>query len=386
MPSKLFSPFTMRGLTLSNRITVGPMCQYAAEDGVASDWHIMHLGNFALGGAGLVIAEATGVEPRGRISPLCLGLYSDACERELRHVVDFCKRYGSAKMGVQLAHAGRKGSVSASFEPRKFLLPHEGGWRTISSSPIDDGFHGVPEVLDTDGIARLIEDWVGATRRSERAGFDLIELHFAHGYLVNQFLSPLTNTRSDAYGGDRNRRMRLAIEIFEACRKVWPADKPMGVRISAVDWVPGGWDMPDSVAFAAEMKARDCDYICASSGGVSMQQKIAAGPNYQVPFAREMRASIGIPTMAIGQITEAGQAEEILTSGAADMIALARRMLFNPRWAWHAAIELGEHMVYPPRYRTCHPLMAGALKFPESREMREALGALASADREKARP
>jgi 2,4-dienoyl-CoA reductase-like NADH-dependent reductase (Old Yellow Enzyme family) len=386
MPSQLFSPFTMRGLSLSNRIVVAPMCQYGATDGVASDWHIMHLGNFALSGAGLVITEATAVEPRGRISPLCLGLYSDACETALARVIGFCRQYGAAKLGVQLAHAGRKGSVSASFEPRKFLQPHEGGWRTISASPVDDGFHAVPEMLDEAGIAQLIRDWVAATERAERLGFDLIELHFAHGYLVNQFMSPLGNLRSDAYGGDRARRMRLPIEIFEACRAVWPADKPMGVRISAVDWVPDGWDMADSVAFAAAMKARNCDFICASSGGMSMQQKIVAGPNYQVPFAEEMKRTTGITTMAVGQITEPEQAEEIIANGRADMVALARRMLFNPRWPWHAAIALGEHMIYPPRYRTCHPLMGTALKFPESREMRQALTDLADADRERVRP
>lgn len=380
MPSRLFSPFILRGLTLPNRIAVGPMCQYAASEGVASDWHLMHLGNFSLSGAGLVITEATAVEPRGRISPLCLGLYSDESEAALGRVVKFCRQYGSAKLGLQLAHAGRKGSVSASFEPRRVVAPEQGGWPTISSSPIDDGFHAVPEVLDATGIDRLIADWVAATRRAARLDFDLIELHFAHGYLVNQFLSPLTNLRSDAYGGDRPRRMRLALEIFAACRKVWPLDKPMGIRISAVDWVPGGWDIDDSVALAHAMKALGCDFICASSGGVSAQQKIAAGPNYQVPFAERIRRETGIATIAVGQITEAEQADEILRNGSADLVALARRMLYNPRWAWHAAVELGEHMVYPPRYRTCHPIFGSALKFPESAEMRQALSRLQAED------
>ena len=381
MLQKLFSSYQMRGLRLDNRIVVSPMCQYASVDGNASDWHISHLGNFAMSGAGLVITEATAVEPRGRISPMCLGLYSDENQAALSRIVEFCRKYGTSKLGIQLAHAGRKGSVSPSYEPRRVLKPEEGGWKTVSSSPIDDGYYAVPEALDRKGIDRCIRDWVDATSRAARLGFDLIELHFAHGYLVNQFMSPLINTRSDEYGGSRPCRMRFALEIFEACRAAWPADKPMGIRISAKDWLPGGWDVDDSVAFAMDVKKLGCDYICASSGGVlSRKQQITSGPNYQVPFAQAIRQGAGMPSMAVGQITEPQQAEEILESGRADLIAIARRMLYNPRWVWHAAAEAGIHIVYPSRYRSCHPLIGPALQRPETDEATAALERLAEAD------
>ena len=369
----LFSPFRMRELELPNRIAFGPMCQYDAIDGVASDWHLMHLGNMAMSGVGLVIAEACAVEPQGRISNLCLGLYSDKCETELKRVVDFCKNYGNAKFGVQLAHAGRKGAVTASFMVRRPLTKEEGWWQPEGPSFIDDGIHSPPAVLDQERIERIKRAWVDSTRRADRIGVDLIELHFAHGYLINQFLSPLTNFRDDEYGGTRERRMRLALEIYDLCRAVWPAHKPMGVRISAVDWVEGGWDIEDSVAFAKELHARGCDYICTSSGGVTMKQKIVSGPGYQVPFAHRVREGSGIATMAIGQITEPKQAEEILASGKADMIGMVRRLTYNPRWPWHAAVELGVHVDYPKRYRSCHPAVGPALKFAESKEQTEAL-------------
>jgi len=349
------------------------MCQYAAQDGSASDWHIMHLGNMAVSGAGLIITEATAVEPEGRISNLCLGIYSDENERALARVVDFCREYGGAKLGIQLSHAGRKGAVTPSWLVRRPLTEEEGWWQPEAPSVVDDGVHSPPVELDQSGIDRIKKAWVDATVRSDRAGFDLIELHFAHGYLVNQFLSPLTNFRTDGYGGSREKTMRLALEIFDECRAVWPQGKPMGVRISAVDWVPGGWEMDDSVALSKELKARGCDYICATSGGSSHKQKIVAGPNYQVPFAERIRTEVGIPTMAVGQISEPEQAEAILQEGKADMVALARGMLYNPRWAWHAASKLGVHLDYPKRYVNCHPALGPELKFADTREKSEAL-------------
>ncbi|WP_420093132.1 NADH:flavin oxidoreductase/NADH oxidase [Noviherbaspirillum denitrificans] len=376
MKSHLFTPYTMRELTLENRIVVAPMCQYAAENGNASDWHIMHLGNLAVSGAGLVIAEATAVEPQGRISNRCLGLYSDDNERALARVVEFGRRYGKAKLGIQLAHAGRKGAVTPSWMVRRPLTEEEGWWQPDAPSVIEDGVHSLPRELDQAGIDRIKAAWRDATIRADRVGFDLIEFHFAHGYLVNQFLSPLTNLRQDAYGGDRMKRFRLALEIFDECRALWPKHKPMGVRISAVDWVDGGWDLDDSVAIAKELQARGCDYVCATSGGSSMKQKIVHGPGYQVPFAERIRHEGGIPTMAVGQITEAEQAEAILQDGKADLIALARGMLYNPRWAWHAAAKLGVHLDYPKRYVNCHPALGPDLKFAETREKAEALQGL----------
>jgi len=386
MSSLLFAPILLRKLEVANRIVVSPMCQYAAEDGSATDWHIMHLGNFAVSGPGLVISEATGVEPEGRISSSCLGLYSDANERALTRIVTFFRTYGGlTKFGVQLAHAGRKGSVLPSFVARRALRPEEGAWTPISPFYYVDATHTPPAVMDMARITSVREAWRNATQRAARIGVDLIELHFAHGYLVNQFLSPLINHRDDAYGGSLAKRMRFALEIFEDCRAVWPSERPMGVRISATDWISGGWDLDDSVVLARELKARGCDYICASSGGVSMEQKITSGPNYQVPFADRIRREAGIVTMAVGQITEARQAEDVLQANSADLIAIARRMLYNPRWAWHAATEFGEFAPYPPRYRTAHPLSGSALKFAESAEQTKSIEEFSAREIEHAR-
>ena len=374
MTSLLFTPAKLRDLELSNRVVVSPMCQYAATDGSASDWHIMHLGQYAVSGPGLVITEATAVEPEGRISPQCLGLYSDENERALKRVVEFFRAYGEGvKFGVQLAHAGRKGSVPPSFIIRSAVKPEEGGWIPPSPSNYVDSVHTPPCVMDHGHIARVREAWKQAAIRSERIGADMIELHFGHGYLVNQFLSPLINARTDEYGGSFERRIRLALEIYEDCRAVWPAHKPMGVRLSAIDWVEDGWRIEDSVALSKLLKARGCDYICLSSGGVSDKQKIVSGPGYQVPFSEQVRRQAAIATMAVGQIWEPRQAEEVLQQGKADFVALARRMLYDPRWAWRAAHELGDFLAYPPRYKSCHPAMGTALKFPETKEQTEAL-------------
>jgi 2,4-dienoyl-CoA reductase-like NADH-dependent reductase (Old Yellow Enzyme family) len=368
--SKLFSPITMRGLTLDNRIVLSPMCQYASHDGHASDWHLVHLGQYALANLGLVITEATAVEPEGRISPMCLGLYSDAHQETLGRIVRFYRDYGTTKFGVQLAHAGRKASVLPSFMIRRAVTREEGGWTPLSPSYYEDGVHPPPAVMDVELIEHVKGAWRDATRRAAEIGADMIELHFAHGYIVNQFLSPLINRRDDHYGGSRENRMRLGLEIFDLCRRAFPAERPLGVRISVTDWVAGGWDVDDSIAFAKELKARGCDYICTTSGGVSLEQKIDAKPGYQVPLAEAVRRGAGIATMAVGQITEPRQAEAILADGKADMVAIARRLMYSPHWAWNAAAELGVFLKYPPRYRNAHPRIGQEVDFPESPEKR----------------
>jgi 2,4-dienoyl-CoA reductase-like NADH-dependent reductase (Old Yellow Enzyme family) len=370
MTSQLFSPITLRGLTLDNRIVLSPMCQYASQDGNPSQWHTVHLGTYALANLGLVITEATAVEPAGRISPMCLGLYTDAHQEALARIVGFFREHGTTKFGVQLAHAGRKASVLPSFMIRRAVTPEEGGWTPVSPSYYEDGVHPPPAVMDIELIERVKTAWRDGTRRAAEIGVDLIELHFAHGYIVNQFLSPLINTRTDGYGGSRENRMRFGLEIFDLCRRVFPAERPIGVRISVTDWVEGGWNVEDSVAFAKELKARGCDYICTTSGGVSLKQRIDAKPGYQVPLAQAVRHGAGIATMAVGQITEARQAEAILAEGKADMIAIGRRLMFNPHWAWTAASELGAFLKYPARYRNAHPRIGQEMDFPESAEKR----------------
>jgi 2,4-dienoyl-CoA reductase-like NADH-dependent reductase (Old Yellow Enzyme family) len=381
MGSILFSRLRLRELDLSNRIVVSPMCQYAAAGGSANDWHIMHLGSFAVSNPGLVITEATAVEPVGRISPNCLGLYSEENERALARIAAFFRTYGGeAKLGVQLAHAGRKSSVPPSFSVRRALTEEEGAWIPICPSDYEDGIYARPKVMDEQCIKEVQESWRKATLRADRAGVNLIELHFAHGYLVHEFLSPLINKRTDSYGGTLENRMRFALEVFEICRAVWPEQKPMGVRISATDSVPGGWDVDDSVVLSRRLKALGCDYVCASSGGISGAQNIVIGPGYQVPFAERIRREADIVAIAVGLITEARQAEAILQEGRADLIALGRRMLFNPRWAWHAAIELGEVLPYQERYRRANPLMGAGLKFVDTPEYRRALESIRTAE------
>jgi len=356
LSSALFQPFASRGLELRDRIVVSPMCQYAAQDGSATDWHLMHLGQFTMGAAGLVIAEATHVSRIGRISHHCLGLYSDDNESQLARVVGFCRRYGVAKLGVQLAHAGRKASTRVPLAGGGPLPPDEDPWPTVGPSaiPYAADWH-TPTPLDAAGIARIKAQFVAAAERAQRIGFDMIELHMAHGYLMHEFLSPLSNRRSDGYGGSRDNRMRLPLETFEAVRAVWPADKPIWVRVSATDWIEGGWEVDDTVAFARELKALGCDLIDVSSGGNHPDQRIVLGPGYQVGFAERVRREAGIPTMAVGMITGAGQAEEIVAGGKADLVALARGVMDDPRWAWHAARKLGAEATYSPMYARCKP-------------------------------
>jgi 2,4-dienoyl-CoA reductase-like NADH-dependent reductase (Old Yellow Enzyme family) len=345
--SQLFSPLALRGLALRNRTVVAPMCQYSARDGLVNDWHLVHLGRFALGGFGLVILEATGVVPEGRISYADLGLWTDAQVAPLARLAGFLKAHGAAA-GIQLAHAGRKGSAPVAwrggFDETEAEKPAVGfeRWTPLAPSPVihaEGGDFTLPEALDADGLRGVVTAFAAAARRSEAAGFDLVEIHAAHGYLLHQFLSPLANRRTDAYGGSRENRMRLPLEVVEAVRAAWPADKPLAVRISAADNAEGGWQVEDSVAFAREMKALGVDAIDCSSGGFA-ESRIKAAPLYQVPFAAAIRREAGLPTMAVGLIDRPEDAEAILAAGEADLIALARGALDDPNWPLHARAAL----------------------------------------------
>jgi NADPH2 dehydrogenase len=325
-----------------------------------TDWHLMHLGQFAVSGAGLVFVEATGVEAEGRITPGCTGLYSDENEQAMGRIIRFFRDYGSAKIGIQLAHAGRKASTAEPWNGGASLKPDNGTWQTVAPSavPYGPGWH-VPEAMTGKTLQRVREAFVQATRRAVRLGYDLIEIHSAHGYLLHSFLSPLSNRRDDTYGGSLENRMRYPLEVFDAVRAEWPDEKPLGVRFSATDWVDGGWDLESSIAYSQALKARGCDFVDVSSGGNSPDQQIAAGPGYQTRFADEIRRATGMTTMAVGKITDPIQAETILATGQADMVALARGMLFDPRWPWHAAEALGDQAAFPPQYMRSHPSMRG---------------------------
>ena len=360
MSSELFTPFQMRGLEMPNRVVVAPMCQYSVKDGTVGDWHIMHLGQYAVSGSGLLFVEATGTEPEGRITPGCVGLYNDENEAALKRVLNFCNAYGNVPVGIQLAHAGRKASIDLPWNGGKPLGKDNGAWQTVGPSaiPYADGWH-VPEAMTDETLERVRVSFVEAAKRSVRLGFKAIELHNAHGYLLHQFLSPLSNHRNDSYGGSLEGRMRYPLEIFEAVRAVVPDDIPVGVRISATDWVEGGWDIAGSIAYSKVLKAMGCDFIDVSSGGNSPKQQIPVGPGYQTHFAADIRRETGIPVMAVGKITDAIQAEHIIKSGQADMVSLARGMLYDPRWTWHAAETLRAHAAFPPQYQRSHPAMSG---------------------------
>lgn len=356
MTSQLFSNCALRGLTLPNRIVVSPMCQYNSMDGNANDWHLMHLGQFAVSGPGLVITEATHVSPEGRITSRCLGLYSDQNERSLKRVIDFCRQYGVAKLGIQIAHSGRKGSVHPPIQGGKSLGANDGAWQTLAPSalPFGPGWH-TPKAMDRDDLARVKQQFVSAVQRAARIGFDLTELHIGHGYLLHQFLSPLANQRTDEYGGNTANRMRFPLEVFEAVRAHWPKDLPVGVRVSATDWVDGGWSADETIVFARELKALGCDFIDVTSGQADPRQQIPFAPGYNVFLAEKVKKEAQIATMAVGMITSGRQAEEIVAGGRADLIAIARGMMDDPRWAWHAARELGAEASYSSMYQRCHP-------------------------------
>jgi 2,4-dienoyl-CoA reductase-like NADH-dependent reductase (Old Yellow Enzyme family) len=356
MTSALFRPLALRRMTLANRIVVSPMCQYSAVEGAASDWHLIHLGQLALGGAGLVMVEATAVEARGRITPGCLGLWDDATEAALARVVRSIREHSHVPLGIQLAHAGRKGSSREPWNGGTLILPAEGGWEPVAPSAVAiTAEEPPPRALRQDELPGLVDAFAASARRAARIGLDAMELHCAHGYLLHEFLSPIANRRDDEYGGSLENRMRLPLQVFDAVRTAWPADRPLGVRVSSTDWVEGGWTIEDTIAFARELKSRGCDWVDCSSGGVSPQQKIPLGPGYQVAFAERVRKEAGIATVAVGLVTDAQQAEEIVACGKADLVALARGMLWNPHWAWHAAAALGAEVEAPKQYWRAPP-------------------------------
>jgi NADPH2 dehydrogenase len=363
----LFSPFALRGLTLPNRIVVSPMCQYSAEGGKATDWHMVHLGTLALSGAGMLCIEATAVEADGRITPEDLGLWNDDTEAALKPVLASIRRRSKIAVTMQLAHAGRKASSHVPWDGGQQIREAEGGWLTHAPSALaqKEG-EMLPLALDQAGLERVRTAFAEAAKRAARLGIDGIEIHGAHGYLLHQFLSPIANQRSDAYGGSLENRMRFPLEVFEAVRAAFPAEKPVGVRVSATDWLEGGWDVEQTIVFARELKTRGVDWVDVSSGGVSPLQKIAMGPGYQVPFAQAVKTQTGVNTIAVGLITETRQAEEIVASGKADLVAIARGMLYDPRWGWHAAAELGAAIEAPPQYWRAVPHDQKAL-FGETR-------------------
>ncbi len=359
-PARLFTPYTLRGVTLRNRIVVSPMCQYSCRDGFATDWHLVHLGSRAVGGAGLIIAEATAVEARGRISPEDLGIWDDAHIAPLARLTAFMAEHGAVP-GIQLAHAGRKASTFRPWSGQGAVPAEQGGWADVvapSAVAFADNYPQ-PHAMTTEEIVAMREAFVAATRRSLAAGFRFIELHAAHGYLLHTFLSPLSNQRTDEYGGSLENRMRLVLEVVEAVRAAWPDDLPLGIRLSATDWVEGGWTPTDSVTLAHALRERGIDMITGSSGGVSTRQQIPLGPGYQVFLAEQIGREAGVPTMAVGLITEPAQAEAILAKGDVELIALARELLRSPYWPLQAAQALGVDLPWPDQYARSKPVAAG---------------------------
>jgi 2,4-dienoyl-CoA reductase-like NADH-dependent reductase (Old Yellow Enzyme family) len=355
----LFEPLTLRGVTLRNRIAVSPMCEYSSIDGFANDWHLVHLGSRAVGGAGLVFTEATAVESSGRISPHDLGIYRDEHIERLADVTGFILAQGAIP-GIQLAHAGRKASTAAPWDGGRALEPAQGGWRPIfapSALPFSDD-SATPQALSGAEIRALVTSFVVAAERAVDAGFRVVEIHAAHGYLAHEFLSPLSNARTDEYGGSFENRTRFVREVASGVRAVLPETTPLFVRISATDWVDGGWNIDESVALAKELRKLGVDLIDASSGGLSPAQRIVLGPGYQVPFAERIRAEAGIATGAVGMITEPQQAEAILRDGQADIVSLAREMLRDPYWPLRASVALGADGPWPKQYQRAKPVSA----------------------------
>jgi 2,4-dienoyl-CoA reductase-like NADH-dependent reductase (Old Yellow Enzyme family) len=344
-------------MELRNRIIIAPMCQYSAVDGSASDWHMIHLGHLALSGAALLTIEATAVSAAGRISSADLGLYNDSNAVALERVLKAIRAYSPIRVALQLAHAGRKGSVRVPWEGGAQIAPDApGGWRTVAPSPIPhNDADSAPLALDRNGMDEVRGQFAEAARRAALLGLDAIEIHAAHGYLLHEFLSPIANRRGDEYGGTLENRMRFPLEIYEAVRHAFPKERPVWVRLSANDWVPGGWDIEGAVAFSQALRERGCAAIHVSSGGISPAQQIQAVPGYQVPFATRIKRETGLPTIAVGLITTAAQAEEIVSENRADAVALARAMLYDPRWPWHAAAELGATVQAPVQYLRSQP-------------------------------
>jgi 2,4-dienoyl-CoA reductase-like NADH-dependent reductase (Old Yellow Enzyme family) len=353
---KLFSPLRLGALELVNRIVIPPMCQYSAIDGSATDWHVVHWGHLVLSGAGLLIVEATAVEPEGRISPSDLGLWNDTNAEALTQVVQTIRKYSTMPLGIQLAHAGRKASTAKPWEGDRQVAPANGGWETVAPSHIpfraDDS---TPQELTKKRIDAIIDSFVEAAKRAAQIGFDLVEIHSAQGYLLHECLSPSSNRRDDEFGGTLKNRMQMTLRVFHAVRDALPREKTIGVRISATDWVEGGWKIEDSIALSRELEQSGCDYIHVSSGGLSGDQKITLCPGYQVPLARQIKENVNMPVIAVGLITEPQHAESIIATGEADLVAIGRGMLFDPRWPWHAAVELGAQVTAPNQYLRSAP-------------------------------
>jgi 2,4-dienoyl-CoA reductase-like NADH-dependent reductase (Old Yellow Enzyme family) len=355
-PSPLFSPISLGPAKLTNRIMVSPMCQYSAQDGNATDWHLVHLGGLAVSGAGLLFVEATAVRPEGRITHGCLGLYNDANEAALQRVVKAVRTTSPIPLAIQLSHAGRKASSRAPWEGGSLIGEMEGGWRPLAPSPVPlKPEEAAPKEMSRSDIDHVVAGFTETTRRASRLGFDVIELHMAHGYLLHQFLSPLSNRRDDEYGGSLENRMRLPLEVFKAVREAAGPDIAIGVRVSATDWVEGGWDVAQTIVLCKRLESIGCAFIDVSSGGLSHLQKIQAGPGYQVPFAEAIKKEIRIPVVAVGMITQPQQAEDIVAAGKADVVAIARGFLNDPRWPWRAAAELTGTVTAPRQFWRCLP-------------------------------
>ncbi|RJL04752.1 NADH:flavin oxidoreductase/NADH oxidase [Paracoccus siganidrum] len=361
--SKLFIPIASGSLSMPNRVVIAPMCQYSAEEGRMTDWHMIHLGQLALSGAGLLTIEATAVSPEGRITYADTGLWDDATEAAMVPVMQAIRRWSDIPVAIQLAHAGRKASTEKPWLGGAQIPPGQpNGWQTVAPSalPFAAG-ENAPEALDRVGMERIRDAFAEAARRSLRLGFDAIQIHAAHGYLLHEFLSPLSNRREDAWGGSLENRMRFPLEVFEAIKAVVPGDYPVSVRVSGTDWVDGGWDIGQTVALAQELQARGCAAIHVSSGGLDPRQQIPVAPGYQVPLARAVKAAVDMPVVAVGLITDYDHAEAIVATGDADMVALARGILYDPRWPWHAAAHLGAQVHAAPQYLRCQPRAHRAL-------------------------
>jgi 2,4-dienoyl-CoA reductase-like NADH-dependent reductase (Old Yellow Enzyme family) len=349
----LFRPLEMGGITLPNRIVVSPMCQYCADDGCMNDWHFVHLGHLAYSGAGLLMVEATHVTREGRITHGCSGLYDEHNEAAMARVIAHCRRVSRNPIGLQIAHAGRKASSQVPWEGREYLRPDQSPWQTLAPSPLafGEGWH-VPREMTLRDIREVIDAFVATAERAKRIGFDVLELHSAHGYLLHQFLSPLSNQRQDAYGRERT---KFPLEVARAVREVWPREKALGARITGTDWLEGGLVPEDAIAYARELERLGFHFVCVSSGGLASHARLNLGPGYQVPFAEKVKRGTGLKVRAVGMIADPDQAEAIIAEGKADMVAMARAFLDNPRWVWHAAERYGVNLDYPPQYARARP-------------------------------
>ena len=355
--SLLFTPFQVGALSLANRVVIAPMCQYSAVSGCMTDWHLIHLGQLAISGAALLTIEATAVLPEGRITYADVGLWDEATEAAIARTLESIRRWSDMRIAIQLAHAGRKASTEVPWKGGMQISPdHANGWQTVAPSviPYQDGQHP-PVALDRHGLMRVREAFVAAAQRAARLGLDAIQLHGAHGYLLHQFLSPLSNRRNDEYGGGLENRMRFPLEVFDAVRAAFPAERPVTMRVSGTDWVNGGWDIEQTIVFAQALESRGCAAIHVSSGGLTPSQNIPVGPSYQVPLARAVKRATGVTVIAVGLITEFEQAEAIVGTGDADLIALARTILYDPRWPWHAAAHFGAQVKAPDQYLRSQP-------------------------------